>query len=44
MAEGDVEVWVDGHPLAGVEDVTKKVWVKSGFELCYRHSLKEYLR
>ena len=25
MAEGDVEVWVDGHPLAGVEDVKRKV-------------------
>jgi len=24
MAEGDVEVWVDGHPLAGVEDVKRK--------------------
>jgi len=25
MAEGDVEVWVDGHPLAGVEDVKRKL-------------------
>jgi len=24
MAEGDVEVWVDGHPLAGIEDVKRK--------------------
>jgi len=24
MAEEDVEVWVDGHPLAGVEDVKRK--------------------
>ena len=29
--------------LMGLEDVKRKV-EKSGFKMCYKHSLKEYLR